>query len=240
MSLKHWQAIWGRFVGKGIYPHELSFVLDNPLRQFILPAARLAKTLDLSPTSRVLEIGPGPGYFSVEVAKQLPDGLLILFDIQREMLVKSRAKLRRAGLLQTPPVQTRASDQIGDQMGDQFGGQADDPIAKNPAATAIGFAQGNAAALPFRPASFDRVFLVTVLGEVADPETCIACIAEVLRPGGLLSVTEQAGDPDALTEAALETMASRHGFIEPHLTLFRGGFTLNLRRPPTAAPATGE
>jgi ubiquinone/menaquinone biosynthesis C-methylase UbiE len=198
MSLKHWQDIWGRFVGKGIYPHELSFVLDNPLRKFILPAARLANTLELSPDSNVLEIGPGPGYFSVEVAKLVPGGQLVLFDIQHEMLIKSRAKLDRAGL-----------NQLRDR---------------------IGFAQGNAAALPFRPASFDRVFLVTVLGEVSDPEVCIARIAEVLRPGGLLSVTEQAGDPDALTEAALATMASRYGFSEPHLTLFRGGFTLNLRR----------
>lgn len=213
MSLKHWQDIWGRFVGKGIYPHELSFVLDNPLRNFILPAERLANRLELKPDSHVLEIGPGPGYFSVEVAKQIPDGHLVLFDIQHEMLVKSRAKLARSGL-------PRTADP----------GANDHPSANDCITNGIAFAQGNAAALPFRPASFDRVFLVTVLGEVSDPEACVARIAEVLRPGGLLSVTEQAGDPDALTEAALETMASRHGFAEPHLTLFRGGFTLNLRR----------
>ena len=43
-------------------------------------------------------MGPGPGYFSVEIARSVPQGRLELFDIQREMLQKARGKLRRAGV----------------------------------------------------------------------------------------------------------------------------------------------
>jgi len=37
---------------------------------------------------------------------------------------------------------------------------------------------------------FDRAFLVTVLGEVPDRGAALRALHEVLRPGGVLSVTE--------------------------------------------------
>jgi SAM-dependent methyltransferase len=46
----------------------------------------------------VLELGPGPGFYSVEIARRLARGRLELFDLQRAMLAKARAKLARAGL----------------------------------------------------------------------------------------------------------------------------------------------
>jgi ubiquinone/menaquinone biosynthesis C-methylase UbiE len=186
--------VWRRFSGKGVYPHELAFVLDNPLRNLILPARRLVDWLHLSKSSRVLEIGPGPGYFSPEVAKRIPAGELILFDIQWEMLAKSRIKTGRKGLRNVELV------------------------------------QGNAEALPFGASTFDVVFLVTVLGEVPNPETCMASIAEILRPGGVLSLTEQCGDPDALTEAELQRMGEAKGLRYMEVNRFRGGFTLNLKK----------
>jgi ubiquinone/menaquinone biosynthesis C-methylase UbiE len=45
----------------------------------------------------VLELGPGPGFFSAEVARRLPHGRLELVDIQPAMLEKARRKLERAG-----------------------------------------------------------------------------------------------------------------------------------------------
>jgi ubiquinone/menaquinone biosynthesis C-methylase UbiE len=189
-----WQGIWQRFSGHGVYPHELAFILDNPLRNLILPARRLVDRLHLCKASRVLEIGPGPGYFSAEVLKRIPQGQLVLFDIQHEMLAKSRGKLG----------QTQHQNYV--------------------------FVQGNAEALPFGPNTFDVVFLVTVLGEVVHPETCMARIAEVLRPGGLLSLTEQTGDPDALTEAALRQMGEHLGLRATEIKRFRSGFTLNLKK----------
>ena len=186
--------LWRRFTGDGVYPHELAFLLDNPLRSLILPAGRLADRLELLPDSQVLEIGPGPGYFSKAVAARIPDGQLTLFDIQREMLLKTRRKLERNG------------------CGNYW------------------LVQGNGAALPFPAGVFDVVFMVTVLGEVGDPEVCMAGAVSVLRPGGLLSVTEQAGDPDAMTQAELERMGAAAGLACAEVIGFRGGFTLNLRK----------
>ena len=59
--------------------------------------------------SVVLEIGPGPGYFSVETAKRISEGSLVLFDIQSEMLKKAVNKLEQNKISNVFPVQGDAS-----------------------------------------------------------------------------------------------------------------------------------
>ena len=93
-----WRDIWSRFSGRGTYPHELSGVLLFPLRRVIFSPGQLLAQLHLTNTSRVLEVGPGPGFFSLDVARAVPDGRLELVDIQHEMLEKARRRLRRAGI----------------------------------------------------------------------------------------------------------------------------------------------
>jgi hypothetical protein len=46
--------------------------LLNPLRKFILSPKKLVKRLELRENSKVLELGPGPGYFSLEIARSIP------------------------------------------------------------------------------------------------------------------------------------------------------------------------
>jgi ubiquinone/menaquinone biosynthesis C-methylase UbiE len=79
------------------FPHQATFVLDNPLRRAVIKPARTIDRLGLTGSERVLEIGPGPGFFSVEIARRLTHGRLDLFDIQPEMLEKARRQLERAG-----------------------------------------------------------------------------------------------------------------------------------------------
>ena len=99
MNLCEWRQVFKRAQSRGCtYPHQLAFLLELPLRKLMLSPAQLAERLDLQPDSRVLEIGPGPGFFSVELAQRVPRGHLELFDIQHEMLAKARRKLQRAGL----------------------------------------------------------------------------------------------------------------------------------------------
>ena len=86
-----------RRMGTFPYPHQAAFLLDLPIRRLVANPTRLADALEVTGSETVLELGPGPGFFSLEVAGRLPRGRLELFDIQPEMLDKARRKLDRAG-----------------------------------------------------------------------------------------------------------------------------------------------
>lgn len=106
-----WRDIWSRFSGRGTYPHQLAFLLLIPLRSLLLSPRTLAARLHLGVNARVLELGPGPGFFSVEIARRLQRGHLCLVDFQREMLVKARRRIRRASLTNASFMQASA-DQL--------------------------------------------------------------------------------------------------------------------------------
>ena len=61
--------------------------------------------------------------------------------------------------------------------------------------------------------TFDRVFLVTVLGEIPNREAALAEIYLALKPGGILSLTEALPDPHFQTQRAVRQMANRSGFM---------------------------
>lgn len=85
-------------MGRGkVYPYQHARSLLNPLRRLVQSPGTLAGRLHLREDARVLEVGCGPGYFSVEVARRLPVGHLYLFDLQAEMLEMARHRLREAG-----------------------------------------------------------------------------------------------------------------------------------------------
>jgi ubiquinone/menaquinone biosynthesis C-methylase UbiE len=95
---RKWLDALRRLSGRGTYPHGFAFLLLLPLRSLIVSPRKLVARLHLDVDSRVLELGPGPGYFSVRVARSIPRGHLFLVDIQREMLEKARRRIRRAGV----------------------------------------------------------------------------------------------------------------------------------------------
>ena len=67
------------------------------MRRLLVNPRQLVDRLELTGSEQVLEVGPGPGLFSAEIAGRLPAGRLELFDLQPEMLAKARRKLDRAG-----------------------------------------------------------------------------------------------------------------------------------------------
>jgi ubiquinone/menaquinone biosynthesis C-methylase UbiE len=75
----------------------------------------------------------------------------------------------------------------------------------------VGTTAGDAAALPYPAASFDAVYLVTVLGEIPDQDGALREVRRVLRPGGRLVVGELAGDPHMVTAGALRRRAEAAG-----------------------------
>ena len=109
MNVATWKDIWRRFSGRGAYPHELAAVLLLPLRRIVLSPQKLISHLHLTRASRVLEVGPGPGFFSIDVARAIPEGRLELVDIQREMLQKARRRLRRSGVANVGYTQATAA-----------------------------------------------------------------------------------------------------------------------------------
>ena len=64
------------FSGKGVFPPRYAFTLLIPLRSMLLSPGKLIQRLDIQEHHNVLEVGPGPGYFSSPVAKKLKRGYI--------------------------------------------------------------------------------------------------------------------------------------------------------------------
>ena len=158
-------------------PHTQARHLLNPLRGLVLSQGGLVRCLELKPDDTVLELGPGPGYFSPAVARAVPRGKLVLVDVQQEMLDMAKQRLDGQGVAN------------------------------------VEYRRADAGSLPAESGSFDVVFLVAVLGEVPDRGACLREIHRVLRPDGLLSVTEfRLGDPDSIPLPELERSVGAAGF----------------------------
>ena len=67
--------------------------------------------------------------------------------------------------------------------------------------------------LPFRNEAFDLVYLVHVLGEIPDRSGALRECARVIRPDGVVAVTEGLPDPDFIRGARLLRMASEVGLL---------------------------
>jgi ubiquinone/menaquinone biosynthesis C-methylase UbiE len=76
-------ALWWR-KNPSACPYSQRFWVEAP-HPFIT-RKRLLEILAPAPGERVLEVGPGTGYYSLPVAERLDGGALAVFDIQREML----------------------------------------------------------------------------------------------------------------------------------------------------------
>jgi len=84
-------ALWWRSHPSAC-PYNQRFWVQAP-HPFIT-RARLKDALDPQPGETVLEIGPGTGYYSLDVANWIAPGTLHVFDLQQEMLDHT---MRRAG-----------------------------------------------------------------------------------------------------------------------------------------------
>jgi ubiquinone/menaquinone biosynthesis C-methylase UbiE len=64
---------------------------------------RLIAALEPAPGERILEIGPGTGYYTFDVAERLGEGTLEIFDIQQEMLDHVMREAGRRGVTNVTP-----------------------------------------------------------------------------------------------------------------------------------------
>jgi SAM-dependent methyltransferase len=175
-------------------PFALAWIVDNPLRR-----RYMAKALDrigIQPGERVLELGPGPGAFSVEAARRTdPGGTLVAVDIQLQMIAAVEKKAWEAGVTNVEAHVASAYD------------------------------------LPLQDGSVDRAFLVTVLPEIPDRHRALLELHRVLKPGGVLSISEEFLDPDYPLVRTVVRWAGEAGFelAERHGNWFV--YTLNFRKP---------
>jgi ubiquinone/menaquinone biosynthesis C-methylase UbiE len=83
--------------------------------------------------------------------------------------------------------------------------------------------RGDAAQAHVPESSFDRVFMCTVLGEIPDRAAALTQCYRALKPLGILSITEMAGDPHYQRRAVVRRLAEAAGF---RLESVRGGWWL--------------
>lgn len=188
------------FKGRGEpCPTSWSWIVDNPLRRWDVRHALERAGLRAGET--VLELGPGPGAFTVDAAQRVgPEGRLIAVDIQPGMIAQVNARVKAAGVTN---VETHVA---------------------------------SAFELPLPDASVDRAYLITVLPEIPDPVRALREVHRVLKPGGIVSMTEEFLDPDYPRRATTGAWAAAAGF-EPDARFGNWwSYTLNFRKPAAEAP----
>lgn len=140
-------------------PSALGWLINNPIRRWY--TRHLLDAVGIKAGETVLELGCGPGTFTVEAARRLgPTGKLIAVDIQPHMIAQAERRVRQAGL------------------------------------NNVEFHVAGAYDLPVDDESVDRAFLITVLPEIPDQHRALRELYRVLKPTGLLSISEEFLDPD--------------------------------------------
>ena len=171
-----------RRVRPGLTPLRAIPSLKMPLRwKFFGTPERILDRAGISPGMQVLEIGPGPGFMTVPLAKRvsaLEGGSVTCVEIQPEMIALLRERLQTAAV---PNVEVL---------------------------------QGDGRQLPLPESRFDVVLLIDVVGETPDELALFRECARVLKPGGVLAVTEQLMDPDFRLPRTMRILASKANLLD--------------------------
>jgi ubiquinone/menaquinone biosynthesis C-methylase UbiE len=81
-------------MGRGkVFPSSSARSLVSPLRRLVQSPDRLARALELPGDAWIAEVGAGPGFFTGALARVVPDGGVLLFDLQLEMAAFARERL---------------------------------------------------------------------------------------------------------------------------------------------------
>lgn len=100
-------------MGHRICPWWLGYVLASPLRRLLQDPAAILKPY-VREGMTVLEPGPGMGFFTVEMARQVgASGRVVAVDVQPRMIAGLKRRLAKAGLLERTDARLAPSDSLG-------------------------------------------------------------------------------------------------------------------------------
>ena len=95
-------AWWARLLGRlhpRPCPYALAAAFEVPGRRLVAGPERVLDDFDVRSGERVLEIGPGTGFYSIDAARRVGNrGRLVCLDIQPEMLRHTKRRLDSSGL----------------------------------------------------------------------------------------------------------------------------------------------
>ena len=164
-------------VSPAAYPYWGRWLLEVP-RPWIT-SRRLLEILEPADGERILEVGPGTGYYTTAVAERLgARGHLDILDVSERYLDHTMERVRRTG-------------------------------CANVTAT-----RADGGSLPYPDDSFDAAYLVTVIGEIRDPQAAMRELGRVVKPGGRVVFGETVIDPDYPRLAWL-TARAREAGLDP-------------------------
>jgi len=96
-----------------VCPHRFAFMLDNWFRRLIQNPKRIVGGY-IEKGDTVIDIGCGPGFFSIDMAKMVgADGKVIAVDMQEHMLAGVRRKAAKYGLFERMEFHQCQSNTIG-------------------------------------------------------------------------------------------------------------------------------
>lgn len=94
-----------RYGRGGPFPASQASTLLHPLRRFLHPTRPTLERFRVGPGQTVLELGPGPGYFTVEASRMVgPRGRIVCLDVQRAMVAILRRRLTQHRVANVHPV----------------------------------------------------------------------------------------------------------------------------------------
>jgi protein-L-isoaspartate O-methyltransferase len=100
-------ALWWR-KNPSACPYGQRFWVEAP--HPLITRQRLQEILDPKPGERILEVGPGTGYYTLDVAEWVkPDGQVDILDLQQEMLDHTMRRAGERGLANVTPTQSDAT-----------------------------------------------------------------------------------------------------------------------------------
>ncbi len=87
-------------------PAIVTQIIDNPIRRrFIQKPETVAERMHLKPGMTIVEIGPGKGTYTIEVAKRiLPEGKVYAVDIQESVVQSLEKRVERGGVMNVFPM----------------------------------------------------------------------------------------------------------------------------------------